>query len=80
MTTSKSILLLSLCIGLSACGAIGGKDAEFVEQGNKDRDVDVRTGPETGRLIKSLPHTLSGDKKNASHTYETLKGEDNTQS
>ena len=80
MTSSQRALSLTLplalALSLGACGAFGGKDAEFVEQGDTDREVDVRTGPETKGLVKRLPAGLIGDKTNARHTYETLKGED----
>ncbi|MCH7806136.1 MAG: hypothetical protein IH995_03215 [Proteobacteria bacterium] len=37
---------------------------------------DADLGPETKNLIKELPGGLVGDKDNARHTNETLRGED----
>ncbi|RME62373.1 MAG: hypothetical protein D6782_12335 [Alphaproteobacteria bacterium] len=52
--------------GLGACGSSGKKAKLSPEQ----------LGPQTAEQIKHLPRGLIGDSENASHSYETLGGDE----
>ncbi len=65
---NKILLILSLALALPGCSYFQSKDAELMEQGDTSKVFDSRLGPDTKTLLKSLPKTLIGDKKNSRHS------------
>lgn len=76
----NKVIFLLLPLALAGCGlfGIGGgdKDNSKVESGPSDAIFDTREGPNTKRLVKDSDIGLVGDKANARHTNEDLRGDD----
>lgn len=71
---NKTLLILSLALTLPGCSYFQSKDAELMEQGDTSKVFDSRLGPDTKTLLKSLPNTLVGDKKNSRHSEKKEGG------
>lgn len=64
------LLPLFLAGTLSACGMFGGSESADVVEANPS------SAPPTKDLLKGLPGDLRGDTKNARHTNQPLRGDD----
>lgn len=70
----KILLALTLALTVQGCSYFKSTDAELMEQGDTSKVFDSRLGPDTKTLLKSLPNTLIGDKKNARHSEKKEGG------
>jgi ABC-type oligopeptide transport system ATPase subunit len=73
----KTSIIICLALTLQGCAYFTATDTEGTEQGDETKVFDSRLGPDTKDLLKTLPKTLEGDKKNARHIKDGKKPESN---